>query len=81
MVQHWCAGWRAQHGCVLPVLIRTGELRREESSINGGANAALLGASAIPILQGTWDESRGVGRKDPRLVWCAPGSFAGQCLV
>ena len=50
MAQRWCASWRTQHGCVLPALIRTDDLRREEFSINGDANATLPGA-AISVLQ------------------------------
>ena len=77
MVQHWGAAWRAQHGCVLPFLVRTGKLRREEPGNDGDAHASLLGASAIPILQGTWGELRGVGGKDPGLVRCTSGSPLG----
>jgi hypothetical protein len=42
----------------------------------------MLGAPAIPVLQGTWGESRGVGRSDFGLPFCgAPGSPVGQCLA
>ena len=50
MVQHWRAGWSAQHGCVLPVLVRTKKLCREELGLDGDAYASVLGASAIPVL-------------------------------
>ena len=50
MVQHWRASWSAQHGCVLPVLLRTNKLCREEPSVDGDAYGAVLGASAIPVL-------------------------------
>ena len=75
MVHYRCAGWRAQQGCVLPILVRTGKLRGEEPGFIGDAYAPLLGDSAIPILQGAWGELRGVGRKNPGLVCCAPGSL------
>jgi hypothetical protein len=57
MVEYWCAGWRAQHDCVLPVLIWADKLCGEELGVDGDANGALLGASAIPVLPGTWDKS------------------------
>ena len=75
MVQHWCVRWRAQHGCVFPVLVWTGKLRREEPGFDGDAYASMLGASAIPVFQGTWGELRGVGRKGPGLVCRASGSL------
>ena len=81
MVHYWCACWRAQHGCVLPVLLRTGKLRREEPGFIGDAYASLLGDPAIPVLQGAWGELRGVGRKDPGLVCCAPGSPIDEYLA
>ena len=77
MVQHWRARWRAQHSCVYPFLVRTSKLRREEPSVDGDAHGSLLGASAIPVLEGTWGELRRVGRKGPGLVCCAPGSPSG----
>ncbi|SRR6266702_3391806 len=81
MVQHRRACWRAQRGGVLPVLVRTDDLCGEEPGVDGDAYAPLLGASAIPLLQGTRGDSRGVGRKDPGLVCRAPGSPVGQCLA
>ena len=74
VVHYWCACWRAQHCCVLPILVRTGKLREEELGFIGDAYGSLLADSAIPILQGAWGELRGVGRKDPGLVCCAPES-------
>ena len=68
MVQHWYACWRTQRGCILPVLAWTGKLRWEEPGDDGNAHAPLLGASPIPVLQGTWGGLRGVGGKDPGLV-------------
>jgi len=41
----------------------------------------LLGALAIPLLEGTWGELRGMGRKDLGLDCCAPGSLVGQCVT
>jgi hypothetical protein len=79
MVQRW--RWRAQHSCVLPVLVRAGKLRGEEPGVNGDAHASLLGNSAIPFFHGAWGELRGMGRKDPGLVHCSPGSPVGQCLA
>jgi len=60
MVQHWCARWRAQHRCVLPVLVRTGKLRGEEPGFIGGAYASLLAYSAILVFESTWGKLRGV---------------------
>ena len=56
MVQYWCACWRTQHGCVLPIFIWANELRRKEPGNDGDAYTALLGASAIPVLEGTWGD-------------------------
>ena len=77
MVQYWFACWRAQHGCVLPILVRANKLRGKEPGVDGDAYTSLLGASAFPVLEGTWGELRGVGRKGPGLVCCAPGSPFG----
>jgi len=82
MVQHRCACWRAQRGGVLPVLVRTDDLCREEPGVDGDAYGSLLGAAAIPVLQGTRGDSRGVGRKDFGLAFCgAPASPISQCLA
>ena len=80
MVHYWCACWRAQYSCVFPVLLWTGKLRGEEPGLIGDAYASLLGDPAISVLQGAWGELRGVGRKDPGLVCCAPGSLVDEYL-
>ena len=82
MVQHWSTCWRAQHCFIFTVLLRTNKLRREEPGVDGVAHASMLGASAIPILQGTRDVSRGVGRTDIGLdFYGAPGTAVDQCLA
>ena len=82
MVQHWSTCWRAQHCFIFTVLLRTNKLRREEPGFDGVAHASMLGASAIPILQGTRDVSRGVGRTDIGLdFYGAPGTAVYQCLA
>ena len=81
MVQHRRTCWKAQRGCFLPILVRTNRLRRQEPGDDGDAYAALLVASPIPVLQGTWDKLRGMGRKDLGLDYCAPGSLIHECIT
>jgi len=53
----------------------------KKPGVTGDAHASLLGASAIPFLQSTWGELRGMGRKDLGLGCCQPGSLVGQCIT
>ena len=81
MVQQGHARGSTQHGCFHTVLIRSDDLRWEEPGVDGDAGTALLGAAAVPVLQGSRVQLRGMGDKDPGLVCGAPRTFDGQCFV
>ena len=80
MVRRRCTCGGAQPSCVLPFLIWTCELCGEESCVDGDADGALLGPSAIPLFQDPRVLLRGVGGKGSGLVCGAPTAIAGQHL-
>jgi len=81
MVQQGCSRGRTQRGCFHIVLIRSDDLRWEEPGVDGDADGAVLGAAAVPILECSWVQLRGMGGKDPGLVCGAPRTFDGQCFA
>jgi len=80
LVQQGCARGSTQHSCFHTILIWPDDLRWEEPGVEGDADTALLGAAAVPILEGSWVRLRGMGGKDPGLVRGAPRTFDGQCF-
>ena len=81
MVQKGCARGSTQHSCFHTVLIRPDDLRWEEPGVDGDANTAVLGVAAVPVLEGSRVQLRGMGGKDPGLVRGAPRTFDGQCFA
>ena len=78
MVEQGCAGGRTQHGRLHTVLVRPSDLRRQEPGADGNADGVVLGAAAVPVLEGSRVRLRGMGGKDSGLVCGAPRTFDGR---